>query len=127
MTDDPTKEPEGDMFGPFKDQGWSAIAGMTDGAAPANLSPEQVAAFEEQQQREYDLNKAIHAVFSSPEGQTVFEFFREIATEGQRFDVVNETDAALAAAKGFFREGQAAMYFEFKRRMNAAMQGPPAV
>lgn len=117
-------ENEGDAFGDYKAQGWGALNDMMEPGN--NLTPEQKEHYEQQQQIEHDLNAAIHRCFSTPDGQTVFEFFREIGTEAQRFDVVNETDPALAAAKGFFREGQAAMYFEFKRRMNLAMQGPPS-
>lgn len=117
------EEPKGDVFGDFRQQGWSALQDIGDGAA--NLSPEQLAIFEERQLLEYNLNQSIHAALSSPDGQVLLDFMRELACEGARFDIVNETDAALAAAKGFFREGQAAFYFELTKRMRKAMEGPP--
>lgn len=113
-----------DSEDPFKEltEGWSAISSPEDAA---NMTPEQLAVFEERQLAEYNLNMAIHRTFSSPDGQLVYDYFREIATEGARFDIVNETNPLMAAAKGFFREGQAALYFEFKGRMNSAMTAPP--
>ena len=115
-------ETNDDAFGEFKG-GWSALQDIGDGSA--NLSPEQRAIFEERQLREYELNRSIHAALSTPEGQTLLEFMREIATEGARFDIANEVDPARAAAIGFFREGQAAFYFELTKRMRKAMEGPP--
>ncbi len=115
---------ETDAFDAFKREGWDLL-GQLDPDQP--MTPEQAAIFEEHQQREYELNSSIHRALTSPDGQVLFEFMRELATEGARFDVVNDTDALLAAAKGFFREGQAAIFFELRNRMNRAMQGPPQV
>ena len=106
-------------------EGWSVLDNMSNASPGDNMTPEQIAAFEERQLAEYNLNLAIHRTFTTPDGILALEFFRELATEGARFDIVNETDADMAAAKGFFREGQAALYFEFKRRMNLAMTAPP--
>ncbi len=115
---------ETDPFDPFKREGWDLL-GQLDGNQP--MTPEQKAVFEEHQLKEYELNSAIHRALTSPDGQVLFEFMRELATEGARFDVATETDPALAAAKGFFREGQAAIFFELRNRMNRAMAGPPQV
>jgi hypothetical protein len=114
----------GDIFGDYKSQGWGGLQDLMDPGL--NMTPEQQADWEEKQQLDYDLNAAIHRCFTTADGQTVLEFFRELATECQRFDVVNETNPLMACAKGIFREGQAAMYFEFTKRMRLAMQGPPA-
>lgn len=113
-----------DAFGGHA-EGWSVLDNMSAANPTDNMTPEQIADFEERKLNEYNLNLAIHRTFSSPDGQLVYEFFRELATEGARFDIVNETDPDMAAAKGFFREGQAALYFEFKRRMNSAMTASP--
>lgn len=115
---------ETDAFDPFKREGWDLL-GQLDGNQP--MTPEQKAVFEEHQQREYELNSAIHRALSTPDGQVLFEFWRELATEGARFDIVNETNPFMAAAKGIFREGQAAMFFECRNRMNRALAGPPQV
>ncbi len=116
---------ETDAFDLFKATGgWSGLEQL-DGSQP--MTPEQTAIFEEHQLKEYELNSAIHRALTSPDGQVLFEFMRELATEGARFDVVNETNPVMAAAKGIFREGQAAMFFECRNRMNRAMAGPPQV
>lgn len=116
------------MSDPFEDMktgGWSMLDNPA--ALMDNLSPEQKAQVEAQQLAVYDLNRTISLVFSTPEGSRVLEWMRELATEGSRFDIHNETDPALAAAKGFFREGQAAFYFDICHRLQAAEQGPPVV
>lgn len=113
-----------DVFDPYRRGGFDVFGQPTEGA---NVSPEQAAIFEEQQLREYEINSAIHRALTSPDGQVLLDFMRETATEGQRFDIANETDAHRAAAIGFFREGQAAFYFELTKRMNRALAGPPTV
>lgn len=115
---------ETDAFDPFRREGWDLLGDLNPDQP---MTPDQRAVFEEHQFKEYELNSAIHRALTSPDGQALFEFMRELATEGARFDVANETDPALAAAKGFFREGQAAFYFELRNRMNRALAGPPQV
>jgi len=124
MTKKPEEQPSTDVFDVFK-RGHFDVFGQQDDNASANLSPEQIEAFETQAQKEYELNAAIQRALSTPDGQTLYEFMREVATEGQRFNIGTETDALRAAAVGFFREGQAAFYFECKHRINRALQGPP--
>ncbi len=114
---------ETDPFDLFKTDGWSGL-GQLDGSQP--MTPEQAAIFEEHQFKEYELNSAIHRALTSPDGQVLFEFMRELATEGARFSL-DEENPIKAALIGFFREGQAVMYFELRNRMNRALAGPPQV
>ncbi len=114
---------EKDPFDPFKREGWDLL-GQLDGNQP--MTPEQRAVFEEHQLKEYELNSAIHRALTSPDGQVLFEFMREVATEGARF-TLDEENPIKAAAIGFFREGQAVMFFELRNRMNRAMAGPPQI
>lgn len=129
-TSKPTQQEEpvdafGDYLSPEKlKEGWDMLQDAVDPLSP-NMSPEQIEARDAQLQTDYEFNKSIHNALSTPDGQVLFNWMRELGTEGQRFSIF-ETDAKLAAAKGFFREGQAAFYFEVKRRRKAALQGPPA-
>lgn len=106
--------------------GWDVLNMDADAIAHDRLTPEQIEALEEQALREYELNRTIAATFSTPEGQDTLAWMREIATEGRRFDPTEE-NPDKAAAVGFYREGQAAFYFEVMRRMDKAELGPPAV
>lgn len=115
-----------DAFDVYSHRGFSVFGEPNDPPSDRSaLSAAQVDSFEEQQRREYELNSAIHRALSTADGIVLFEFMEQIAIRGARFDIVNDTDAALAAAKGFFREGQAAFYFECEKRMRLAMDGPP--
>lgn len=118
---------EKDPFDVFKGGDWSALDAIGQNPSFEDLTPEAQAQIEHQQLEQYTLDRAIHSCFGTAMGPEVLAWMRNIAIEGARFDVANETDAALAAAKGFFREGQAAMYFEIVKRMKRAEDGPPIV
>lgn len=121
-----------------------AEQGMTTGAAwpfPENIpadgwdgitggSEEDQQAIEEMQLRaaldRFEIDKTFHRVFSTPDGQAVLDYLQENYIEGRRFDPM-EQDPHRAAMIGFYREGQAAFYFDVKARLERAENGPPGM
>lgn len=124
-----SKDDSDDPFAAFAGGGWSAInAPMSDRTVRLDdMTPEQRAAHLARVYDDWAINSAIARCFSTDDGAIVLDWMKTIATQGARFDIAKETDAQLAAAKGFFREGQAAMYFEILNRLRAAEEGPPNI
>jgi len=104
-----------DAFGGFG--GWDDLNNV---GLP--VSPEEQHA---QAQSIFEFDQSVHRTFSTPDGQITLEWMRQIATGGRRMDPETDGDGIKCALAGFFREGQAAFFFDVRNRMARAEQGPP--
>lgn len=76
----------------------------------------------ERASEDYQINKAIHNTFATPDGAIVLEWLRNATIEQATF---NPQLGIVAVLQGCSREGQNSIYRELVRRMVMAQDGPP--